>query len=131
MGLIIFQNFEIFYGRVETLSITNFEKLFFGRVKTLSITNFEHFSLCAWKPQLQNDMLIYFFGNHLSKLSLQGIIVPGKLRSELCAWGVKIRKFRFENLSIIPLYQPEHSLIFLQNLLERTRFVQNHQIRSF
>ena len=26
---------------------------------------------------------------HLSKMSLQGTIVHGKLRSELCPWGVK------------------------------------------
>ena len=26
---------------------------------------------------------------HLSKMSLQGTIVPGRLRSELCPWGVK------------------------------------------
>ena len=27
--------------------------------------------------------------SHLSKMSLQGTIVPGRLRSELCPWGVK------------------------------------------
>ena len=26
---------------------------------------------------------------YLSKMSLQGTIVPGRLRSELCPWGVK------------------------------------------
>ena len=26
----------------------------------------------------------------LSKMSLQGTIVPGRLRSELCPWGVKL-----------------------------------------
>ena len=36
-------------------------------------------------------MLIFFeiFSYHLSKMSLQGTIVPGRLRSEFCHWGVK------------------------------------------
>ena len=38
--------------------------------------NVENFSLGAF--------------NHLSKMSLQGTIFPGRLRSELCPWGVKV-----------------------------------------
>ena len=44
-------------------------------------------------------MVLIFFENfekfskgafyHLSKMSLEGTIVPGRLRSELCPWGVK------------------------------------------
>ena len=58
------------------------------------------------KYKMQNfisfHIVVIFFENcekfsqgkvyHLSKMSLQGTIVPGRLRSEVCPWGVKVRK---------------------------------------
>ena len=60
-----------------------------------------------WECKMQNFisflMVLIFFENfekfskgvfdHLSKMSLQGTIVPGRLCSELCPWGVNFKPF--------------------------------------
>ena len=94
MVFIFFENFEktFFVVRrgkfpLETLTITNFERFSLVGVDTLTIKIQNKKSLGARGVLLNFNLQIIFI--IYQKSPFKGRIVPGRIHSEVCVWGVK------------------------------------------
>ena len=111
------QNFMVLFLMVLIL-FEKFENKFFGQKNFFGLKIFFGYILDTFSDS--RDLVSQYhklrklkFANHLSKMSVQGTNVPGRLRSELYSLGVK---------SISLYYLIYYFLFQLQTDLEQTNF---------